>query len=144
MTVLARCACCVVVAVLLAVTQSAQADDVAWQTQLDEALASAAQQRQPVLVFATMRGCRSCKVMHRESYKNDTVTKQLNRDFIPVWLDANQAGAALNRLGVQYYPTTLILSPQGKVIDKIEGYGSTSALERSMKDALERRVASAK
>jgi thioredoxin-related protein len=132
--------CCLAVVALLAIAQPTQADDIAWQAKFDKALKTAGEKQQPVLVFATMRGCHFCNKMHHESYSNKTVAAELNRDFVPVWLDAGRSRAVLERLGVEYYPTTLIYSSQGKLIDKLEGYEPTQKLRSAMQGALKNRA----
>jgi thioredoxin-related protein len=129
---------------LLSVAHSAQAGDIAWQAGFDKAMRAAGEKQQPVLVFATMQGCGYCKRMYHETYADKSVASELNRDFIPVWLDADSSEEVLARLGVEIYPTTLIFSAQGKLIGKLEGYEPTPALRSAMKDALSHRVASKK
>lgn len=132
---------CAIVAGVLSVPQSAAAGDIAWQAKLDAAMKTAAEKEQPVLVFATMRGCFFCQKMYHEAYGDRRVAAELNRDFVPVRLDADRSESVLDRLGVQAYPTTLIYSPQGKLLDKLEGYEPTTSLRRAMKSAREHRVA---
>ena len=134
---------CAAVAAVLVVTQSAQADDVAWQSHFFKAMKTAEENNQPVLVFATMQGCQYCQKMYQESYSDDTIARTLNRDFIPVRLSAEQSEDLLERMHVEVYPTTLIYSPKGKLLGKIEGYEAKPELRRVMNGALQHRLVSA-
>ncbi len=130
------------VAAVLVVTQSAQADDVAWQARFFDAMKTAKETKQPVLVFATMQGCQHCEKMYHESYTDEKIAGTLNRDFIPVWLDAERSEDLLERMGVEVYPTTLIYSPQGKLLGKIEGYEEKPVLRSVIQGALRHRFVS--
>jgi thioredoxin-related protein len=97
-----------------------------------------------VLVFATMQGCQFCEKMYHESYADKKLAGELNRDFIPVRLSAEDSEDLLERMNVEVYPTTIIYSPKGKLLGKIEGYEAKSVLRRTMQGALQHRLVSAK
>ncbi|MCG8586362.1 MAG: DUF255 domain-containing protein [Pirellulales bacterium] len=120
---------------------TAQADGVAWQAKFDKALEAAATKQQPVLIFATIEGCFFCQKMYHEAFADKRIADELNRDFVPVKLDADQSRDVLDRMGVEAYPTTLIFSHQGKLLKRLEGYKPTARLQRAMKSAREHRVA---
>ena len=139
---MSKTALCVVAAAVLAVAQSAQAEEIVWQAGFFKAMKAAEEKKRPVLVFATMEGCHFCEQMHHEAYKDKKIASTLNSDFIPVRLDAYDSEDLLDRMGVQVYPTTIIFSPKGKRLGTIEGYEAKSVLDRALRGALRYQLAS--
>jgi len=109
-------------AVLAMLTPQAYAETIVWRGDLAGAWQSATQQRRPLLMVFSSASCLFCKKMYRETLTNAAVSQEVNRNFVPVWLDVQQAGQAARQLQIRAFPTTVIVSPRGTVVDRIEGY----------------------
>ncbi|MCU0793430.1 MAG: thioredoxin domain-containing protein, partial [Opitutaceae bacterium] len=63
---------------------------VAWLEWGEPAFARARAENKPILLSVGYSTCHWCHVMARESFENEAIAAQLNRDFIPVKLDREE------------------------------------------------------
>lgn len=93
-------------------------DIITWRTDLDAAFAEAKQTNKPLLLDFTADWCPPCKMMKRQTFSQQKVKDYVEANYIPVRLDMTQRNAATQQLGgrfsIQYLPTFLVLSPDGK------------------------------
>jgi len=94
--------------------------------------------------------CKPCKMMDKEVYTNDTVSKYINEKFIAVkvQMDSSQKDEArirnwykdaheiIRKYQVDAYPTFLFLSPEGKIVHKETGYKDVRTFLSIISDAL--------
>jgi len=66
--------------------------------------------------------------MHAETFPNPAVAARVNSQFVPVLLDAEAQAADVKRLGVDAFPTVLVVSPEEKVVGRMTGFQSASQL----------------
>ena len=101
------------VAALLAVAYTAlNADDIAWETDYDAALAKAKAQRKPVLMNFTAPWCKYCKTMD-ETVMADPVIQRKLKGYVTLKIDfdTNPELVAKYRIrGIPAYATTRITS----------------------------------
>jgi hypothetical protein len=74
------------------------------------------------------RWCGPCRKMHAETFPNPAVVARVNSQFVPVLLDAEAQAADVKRLGVDAFPTVLVVSPEEKVVGRLTGFQSASQL----------------
>jgi len=79
-------------------------------------------------IYATW--CGPCKKMKNSTFSDSQVGAYFNTHFINVALDAEKAiGAELkNKFKLRSYPSLLILTNEGDIIHKTEGYRNSSQL----------------
>lgn len=102
------------------------------------AVAVAKQKQKPILYDFTADWCQPCRTLEREGWANEEIARIVNRDFVPVRVDATEnepdldpAVAALKkRYGVNAFPTLVITDADGKELRRQEGFGGRRALER--------------
>ncbi|MEQ8785167.1 MAG: thioredoxin family protein [Pirellulaceae bacterium] len=116
-----------VLAVVCAVggfTQSARAESpqVAWQTDIDAAWRSTKEDRRLLLLFVKSDRCFYCEKMERESYANPGVVKVIGDDYVPAALHASKRPELTKKMGIQAYPTTVLIDSDGQIVDVVEGY----------------------
>lgn len=95
---------------------------VAWQEWGDSALAEAAQRDVPILLSVGYAACHWCHVMAHESFENDVVAAQMNRDFVCVKVDREERpdidaiymNATVAMTGQGGWPMTSFLTPTGE------------------------------
>lgn len=99
------------------------ANSVAWADSYEVAQQQAAESGKPVILFFTGEWCVPCRIMKRTVWADDEVTALVNAGFIPVEIDVDQPEAAALRTqyGVGPTPSTVLLDPQGKVLQRRGG-----------------------
>ncbi len=113
----------VVVAAIYLVTSRGAAPPPAsfeWTGDHDAALARAAAEQRPVLLTFSTAWCGACRMMDREVYARPE-TAALLRRWLPVRVDADAHPALVGRYQIAAVPTLLMLSPEGKLIDRYDG-----------------------
>ncbi len=129
----------VVVATSIALASTASAADV-WETDVDAAWTKATASGRPLVLFITTDGCFFCDKMAQETCRNATVVKDLTDGFVPVIVHAKKNAELVRRMGVQAFPTTVIVSKEAKVMAVMPGYMSVAQMRETLRIA---RVASA-
>jgi thioredoxin-related protein len=118
----------------LAATQSKASAKVEW-FRFNDALAKAKKEKKLILVEFYTDWCGYCKKFHRETLKNQEVTKALADNFVAVRLNAENPkerleyrGKSLTNVeftryfGVKGYPTLAFLNSDGEPITLIPGF----------------------
>jgi thioredoxin-like negative regulator of GroEL len=90
------------------------------RTSLDAAISEAAKSDKVVFAFATADWCPPCQQMKRTLLVEPSIVAQINRDFLPVYVDIEKDNAAAERLAAFSVPTTVILK-DGKQVARMEG-----------------------
>jgi len=96
-----------------------QYNPVHWQPWSDAAFDQAKQENKPVLLSVGYSACHWCHVMAHESFENDAIAAEMNRDFINIKVDREERPDvdqiyqhALALLGEQGgWPLTMFLTP---------------------------------
>jgi YHS domain-containing protein/thiol-disulfide isomerase/thioredoxin len=107
--------------VLLTASSLAGANGIAWQPNIQTASRQAAHSGRLVLAYFWGPYCGYCKQMEREAFADPGVVGVVSHRYVPVKINQAQAPEMAANLGVQGLPTTLVLSPDGQVIDRIQG-----------------------
>ncbi len=111
-----------------AMAEDAQVRQVAWQTDLRRAAETAQALKMPMLVKVGAPWCVYCKKMTKETYSNREIADHVNQCFIPVVVDADQNKQFVKAVGVRSLPTTVIVSHDLKIIQRITGYKTARQL----------------
>ena len=121
----------------------AQAADLDWQSDLDAAWKLAKERQRPLLVFISTSGCRFCTLMQNTTFADPDVTDLIDRGFVPASVDAKDVAWLIKSQRVGSFPTTLVISSDAQVLDKISGYVKPSEMKpRLAKTAAGERSAS--
>ncbi|HZO88322.1 MAG TPA: thioredoxin domain-containing protein [Chthonomonadaceae bacterium] len=95
---------------------------VDWYPWGEEAFARARAENKPILLSVGYSACHWCHVMERESFEDETIAAQMNRDFINIKVDREERPDvdAIYMNAVQLltqhggWPMTVFLTPEGK------------------------------
>jgi len=90
--------------------------EIHWREWGPAAFQEAKRTKRLVFLDITAVWCHWCHVMDETSYSDSTVIEALNRDFIPIRVDADRRPDVRDRYIAGGWPTTAILSPEGHVL----------------------------
>jgi thioredoxin-related protein len=101
-------------------------------------LAILGQADKPGFLYFTTDWCGACEGLEKETFADPAFGLYLQAHFIPFLINAEKnTGPDLNDLyHIGAYPTVVILSPQGVVIDKITGYDKPEPYFKKLKDVV--------
>ena len=75
-----------------------------------------------MLLFITSDHCYYCKKMVAETLSHPQLAPVFARLFETAAVNANRNPELADKLGVRAYPTTLVISPEGQLLSKLEGF----------------------
>lgn len=105
---------------------------IRWQTDFRQSSRLAAQQRRPLLVLVTAPWCGHCRRMMRETFADQKVTTLVSANYLPVMVDSDTNSKLAAALGAQALPTTLVMSPELKVLNSTTGYQSPNEMQTTL------------
>jgi len=107
-----------------------------WHTNYEAALEEARRTGRPLLVRASAEWCGHCQRMKRDVWSDARLDRDIARNFIPVELDADneQNRRLLERMRVQTLPTVLVITPELRIVERIEGYRSVNQLAAQLRE----------
>ena len=97
-------------------------ESIDWHHNLDAAWQTTRSQERPLLLFITSDDCRYCVLMKDDSWQNAHVAAHVNDQFVAVQVDSEMNRRLMQVLNVQILPTTLIISPDRRVLERFSGY----------------------
>lgn len=103
---------------------------------LQQAWQVAQQSQVPVLLFVTSDHCYYCKKMVAETYQNPQLAPLFARLFETASVKQAEAPELVAKLGVRLYPTTLVISPTGKLLGRMEGHIAPDEIGRHLNPLL--------
>ncbi len=92
-----------------------------WEPTLDSAKRRAAQTDRLVLIHFWADWCPACRKMEAEVFSQPHVGAALQASFVPVKVNADYFPATRRQYGVTALPTDVIITPQGRQIERIQG-----------------------
>jgi protein disulfide-isomerase len=112
-------------AVLLALASlaagTANAQGPAWHATLDSARRVAAESNRLVLIVFHADWCQACRVMERDTLGQQAVLDNLQANYALVKINADQLPRTAKEYGVAALPTTVVTTPDGQMLDRIQG-----------------------
>ena len=108
---------------------------------IEQAWKSAVASKKPLVVMFTSDGCAYCTKMLQETYADPQVKKMLVGHTESVLAHANRYRPLVKKLGIRGYPSTLVVAPDGRVLDFMEGYVEAKTFARRIHPLLRQRTA---
>lgn len=102
---------------------------------------AAVSRQKPLLVMFTSDNCVYCKKMLKETYRHPAIEKMLVGNTESVLAHANDYQALVKKLGIRGYPSSILIAPDGKVLDFMEGYVDPRAFAKRVHPLLQKRTA---
>ena len=103
-----------------------------WETDLRDAAALARNTGRPLLVQVSAEWCTHCERMKADTYTDTRIRRLLSEQFIPVAVDADDQRKFMQQMGIRSLPTTLIVAPDLKILERLQGFQSASSLLRAV------------
>ena len=116
------------VALMVSLSATANADHVNWSSDVEQSLRVANESGQMVLMKFTADWCGYCKKMERETFTKPAVAGLVNRQFVPVLVDADKHKSLVQHLKIKSLPAVLVVSPQMVILKRINGYQTEQKL----------------
>jgi uncharacterized protein YyaL (SSP411 family) len=98
------------------------AEEVAWRSDYPTARREAVEKGRPLVIDFGTENCFWCKKLDAITFKDPTVVSIMNERFIPLRIDANKDAPLAEALHIQSYPTVVLASAEGKILDMQEGF----------------------
>lgn len=118
---------------LLAAADFARAaEEIAWHTDVAEAVAAAKEKDLPLLVYVTSSHCPYCVKMKNQTLSSPSLAAEVNRGYVSLTVTRGSAPEFERRIAVRAYPTTLILRPDESELGRVTGYISPAQLTGSL------------
>ncbi|MBA4020394.1 MAG: hypothetical protein C0483_24805 [Pirellula sp.] len=108
------------------------ADEIAWHTDVAEAVAAAKEKDLPLLVYMTSSHCPYCVKMKNQTLSNGALAAEVNRAFVALTVSRGSAPDLERRMAVRAYPTTIILRADESEIGRVTGYVAAAQLTGSL------------
>jgi thioredoxin-related protein len=105
---------------------------------VEEAWKVAIEKKKPLLVMFTSNNCTFCKKMVHDTYSNQRVKELLKGRTESVMAHSDDYAALIKKLGIRGYPSSLLISPEGEVLDFMEGYVDPLAFTKRVGPLLDR------
>ncbi|MFO7261579.1 MAG: DUF255 domain-containing protein [bacterium] len=93
-----------------------RAHEIAWRPWGREAFEEAARRDRPVLLNLTAVWCHWCHVMDETTYSDPEIIDLVNRELVPVRVDADRYPHVQDRYIAGGWPTNAFLTPTGEVL----------------------------
>ncbi|MCO6043260.1 thioredoxin family protein [Aeoliella sp. ICT_H6.2] len=104
---------------------------------IDQAWKASQTSGRPMFLYVTSDNCMYCKKMLQETLAHPQITAGVAAYAEPAAFNASQLPELAQKLGVRAYPTTLVISPQNKLLGKIEGFVPPQELAKQFWPVLE-------
>jgi len=117
------------------------AEPIVWIDDPAEAVAVAARTGKPIVAFVTSDKCAYCKKMEKLTWSEPAIGRLVGREFVPLRLHAGDHPEAVAALRVRAYPTTVLISPEGKAFAGKAGFLEPLELAGMLRPAVPARAA---
>lgn len=107
-------------------------DRVDWQMDYQAGMATAAEADKPMLVYFAADWCAPCDYLEGHVYSQIEVAERIERNYVPVKVDATAPGesemALMRRYAAEYLPTLIVADAQGEPLARQVGAPSAKEL----------------
>lgn len=111
-------------------------EEIRWRFDYNAARRDAAHHGKLILLDIGTEQCFWCKKLDAVTFRDPTVIRLLEGRFIPIKVDANREPRLVSALHVQSYPTLLVAAPDGRILERHEGFVGPTEMKRLLDSAL--------
>lgn len=113
------------------------ADTPVWHRDVSTAWQQAVEEDRPLLMFISTASCGHCRRMKSTTYADPNVAALVGESVVAVAIDGKRQRSLVRRHLVRSYPTTLVISPDGREVGRFVGYVSPSDFRRRLARAVD-------
>lgn len=106
--------------------------EIDWRQYGTDAFSEAGASGRPVFVLVYADWCAWCKKYELETLEQPPIRRRLEREWVPVAVDYDENPELARRLGVKLVPTTLLLTPEAKKLQRFFGLIDARALAENL------------
>ncbi len=99
-----------------------------WRSVYADAADEAAAANKPLLIEVTAVWCGACRQMQQLTFSDRRVIQRVESGYVPLVIDADEHPDLVAGFRVASLPTTLVVSPDLKILKRFTGYQSASSL----------------
>ena len=103
---------------------------IAWREDLGQAQAEAKSRDLLLWIQFTGPWCVNCRRMERSAFAHPAIVTESCERFVPVKLRSDEYESLAQSLSLTMLPSTVIVRPNGEVVDKFEGYAEPEEFEK--------------
>jgi thioredoxin-related protein len=96
-----------------------------------------------MLLYVTMDGCTYCTKMVRSTLSDPEVRKMIGASYVAVAIKNSDRPDLMRKLQIRSFPTTLLVSPDGRILNQMKGYVDARRFQRQLADVASPRQARA-
>lgn len=121
-------------------TMAATKAPIRWHSDPAKAHQLARTHRRPMLLFITTNGCHYCSTMKTRTFADPQVAADITSQFVAATVNGPDYATLTHQLGVKGYPTTVIISPDYRVLDSITGYVDARRFRQRLSASVDRHL----
>ncbi len=121
---------------LVSAVPAAQPRPLFQHTTYPAAWKAAQKSNRPILVFVSMPNCHYCVKMKEQVYRLPRVRQLVASSFETVNAGRYSHSKLVEKLHIKWYPTTVLVGPNNKVLDVIEGYADANMFQQRLQTGL--------
>jgi thioredoxin-like negative regulator of GroEL len=112
------------------------ASEVKWRTDYTSARKESHEKGLPLVIDFGTTNCFWCKKLDESTFRDPRVIATMNEKVIPLKIDAEREVQLREMLRVSVYPTIVVASPEGRILNTMEGFQETSVFQDKIGRAL--------
>ncbi|NOZ39662.1 MAG: thioredoxin family protein [Planctomycetes bacterium] len=97
---------------------------------------AAQKSNRPILVYVSMPNCHFCEKMKSQVFRLPRVRNLVSSSFETVSAGRYTHAKLVEKLRVKWYPTTVLVGPNNKILDVIEGYADANQFQQRLQTGL--------
>ena len=132
---------CISVSSWVEAQNSRPSAQIHWVESTQMAASLARRSRLPIVAFVTSDHCGYCRKMVQNSWSNPSIIQQVESAFVPLKMRADRDSRLIASLGIRAFPTTILFTPEGKIIHSVPGYLPPNRLAGLLRTAYPARAA---
>ena len=107
---------------------TAVATAIQWRTDYAAARSEARSKNRLLLLDFSTEGCCWCRKLESTTFREPALVSLIDKDFIPLKIDADRDDSLTRALDIQGFPTLILATPSGEILNVVEGYLDAATL----------------
>jgi thioredoxin-related protein len=101
--------------------------DLKWRSDYNAARKEAQEKNLPIIIDFGTPTCFWCRKLDESTFRDPRVVALMNDRFVPLKIDAEREIHLTNYLRIESYPTIVMATHDGKILDYLKGYQEAEA-----------------